>query len=272
LAVMRSQWSPRASTVAIDYSSLGMRVAVHAGGTPLFAGVWGASSRLNGRVLKPTGPWEEVCWFTDQDVDFMELVLPLEGEARLERQILLARSDEFLLLADHLQTAESEQLEHSWTLPLAGGVSWTGEVETREARIARVDGEPLARALPLALPEWRIDPRVGELTYADGLMRLEERTVGRALACPLFFDLKPKRIGRPCTWRQLTVAELLKIQPPDVAVAYRAQCGKNQWVIYRSQAPRGNRTFLGQNTSSEFYVARFLARDGSVEELVQVEG
>jgi hypothetical protein len=68
------------------------------------------------------------------------------------------------------------------------------------------------------------------------------------------------------------VAEALQIQPPDVAVGYRVQCGKKQWLIYRSQAARGNRTVLGQNTSSEFLAARFLSPSGDVEQLIMVEG
>ncbi len=56
------------------------------------------------------------------------------------------------------------------------------------------------------------------------------------------------------------------------AVGYRAQCGRDQWLIYRSLAPKANRTLLGQNTSSEFLVARFLAPEGEIDELVEIEG
>jgi hypothetical protein len=60
--------------------------------------------------------------------------------------------------------------------------------------------------------------------------------------------------------------------PHDVAVGYRAQCGKAQWIFYRSLGPRANRTIIGQNTSSEFFAARFLAPSGKIEELVEIEG
>ena len=118
----------------------------------------------------------------------------------------------------------------------------------------------------------RIDARVGELTAADGAVQLAERGAGRALACPLVIDLDPRRSRKPCTWRQLTVAEGLHIVPADVAVGYRAQCGRDQWLFYRSQAERGNRTLLGQNTSNEFLAARFLAPSGEIQELVEVQG
>jgi hypothetical protein len=185
--------------------------------------------------------------------------------------VLLARKDGFLLLADHLQSSAAAALEHAWQLPLGEGLAWCGEAETRDARLAHGDVD-VARLLPLALPEWRVDPRMGELANAGGALRLAQHTTARAMACPLFIDLRPHRIGRPCTWRQLTVAEALQIQPPDVAVGYRVQCGKKQWLIYRSQAARGNRTVLGQNTSSEFLAARFLSPSGDVEQLIMVEG
>jgi hypothetical protein len=273
LALLRTRWSPCAATVAIDFAALGMKFEVSAEGQSLFDGVWTTSSRIDGKIVKPAGEWQEVCWFSDADVDFIEFVLELEDGAKLERQVLLARKDGFLFLADYLQAPRSAALEHDLQLPLAGDFAWCGESETRDGTLSVTDSEsPAVRILPLALPEWRIDPRVGELASVDNTIRLVQSTQGRSMACPLFLDLKPSRAGKPCTWRQLTVAELLVIQPPDVAVAYRVQCGKKQWVIYRSQTRPGNRTFLGQNTSNEFYAARFLAPGGEVEELVQVEG
>jgi hypothetical protein len=189
----------------------------------------------------------------------------------VERQILLGRMDGFLLLVDHLQNPLAADLRHVWELPLAGGVEFQGDIETRDGLLV-MGSKPKARALPLALPEWRIDPRMGELTMGDGRLQLSQQTHARAMACPLFLDLKPRRASKPCTWRQLTVAESLAIQPSDVAVGYRIQCGKQQWLVYRSQAARANRTVLGQNTASEFFAARFMAKTGGVEDLVEIEG
>ena len=63
--------------------------------------------------------------------------------------------------------------------------------------------------------------------------------------------------GERRTWRQLTVAEHLLPQPREVAVGYRVQLGYDQWLIYRSLAPRGSRSVLGQNVADEFVAARF---------------
>jgi hypothetical protein len=269
LAVLRASWAPAAATIAIDYSGPGMRLDTSAAAQRLFQGVWTATSSADGKLLKPTSAWDVTCWFTDKDVDYIEFRMELEEGARLERQILLARKDQFILLADHLKTTTSAALEHSWKLPLAENMAWNSTDETREAVIS---SEQLSvRVLPLALPEWRIDPRMGDLTSGEGVMQLSQRTTARAMACPVFIDLKPGRSSKPCTWRQLTVAEALQIQPPDVAVGYRVQCGRKQWLFYRSLAERGNRTVLGQNTSAEFLAARFLAPAGDVEELILVE-
>jgi len=131
--------------------------------------------------------------------------------------------------------------------------------------------KPIARALPLALPEWRSDPRVGQLLESQGRLQLEQQCEGKNLACPLLIDLKKSRSSKPCTWRQLTIAQALEIQSPDVAVGYRAQCGKQQWLIYRSLGETANRTLMGQNTSLECLVARFLASSGEIDELLEIE-
>jgi hypothetical protein len=272
LGILRSEWAASSPIVAVDYSRREMRVDFRAGRRRLFAGAWADESQVGGQPLAAVGGWEELCWFSDKDVDYLEFVLPLEHGARVERQILLGRRDGFLLLVDHLQNPEPADLQHVWTLPLAGGVAWQGEAETRDGLLVDSDSKLVSRALPLALPEWRIDPRMGELTMSAGRLQLAQRTHGRAMACPLFIDLKKGRAAKPCTWRQLTVAESLAIQPADVAVAYRIQCGQRQWLFYRSQAPRANRTVLGQNTSSEFFAARFVAKTGGVEDLVEIQG
>ena len=92
----------------------------------------------------------------------------------------------------------------------------------------------------------------------------------RRLYAPLFVDLSARRWVEKRTWRQLTVAERLQIQPSEVAVGYRVQLGRKQWLIYRSLAESANRTLLGQNLSQEFVAARFDS-DGFLKELIEIE-
>ncbi len=56
----------------------------------------------------------------------------------------------------------------------------------------------------------------------------------------------------------------------EVAVGYRVQVGKQQWLFYRSLAKAANRSLLGQNLSSEFFVARFDSQ-GDAQELIEIE-
>jgi hypothetical protein len=270
LALMRAGWSPKHGIVAVNYSSGPIELDIWAEGRRLLAGPWLTESKIDGTPVDAADDWEQTCWFSDRDVDYLELSQVGSDGVRIDRQILFARRDQFVYLCDHFYGGREASLEHSWQLPLGPAILFCGEGETRDALL--VDGAPLARVMPLALPEWRVDPRAGEHSAAAGALRLSQRVVGRSVACPLFIDLNSKRAQLPSTWRQLTVAEALEIKSTDVAVSYRVQSGSDQWVFYRSQERRGNRTFMGQNTSSECFIARFLAPSGEVEELLEIDG
>lgn len=270
VVTMRTEWERSAPTVAVDYSSPKLRLEVWSGAQRMISGCWDWKTVVDGKLLEPVGAWEEVCWFSDEDADYLELSIDLAGGAMLERQIMLARDELFLFLADNVHKSGGGEVTHQFRLPLDSAVEFQPEKESREGFLNA--GKTLSRVMPLALPEWRVDPRFGELSFTDGQLRLEQHRPGRNLCCPLLIDLKRPRAGKPCTWRQLTVAQSLEIQPHDVAVGYRAQCGKDQWLFYRSLEAKANRTLLGQNLSSEFLVARFLAPDGEIDELLEIEG
>lgn len=269
LAVLRTDWSKRATTLAVDYSGETVRLEAWVGNRRLLSGDWAVNSTADGAAVQPAGPWEQVCWSSESDCDYLELCQPLVGGGQLDRQILLARRDGVLYLCDHLRSERTARLSHAQQLPLASGVVVAPADETREVQLS-VGGRTL-RAMPLALPEWRIEAYGGDLVASGDKLELRRESAGHVVACPLLVDLDPRRAKKHCTWRQLTVAENLALQTPDVAVAYRAQCGVDQWVFYRSQAKRGNRTFIGQNTSSEFLAGRFKS-NGSLKELVEIEG
>jgi len=270
LGLLRSGWSADDAVIAVDYTGDRVELEAWAEGRRLLGGAWKTESRVDGVKIEATEEWEETCWFSDHDVDYLELTQILDNGVRIDRQIMLARRDQFLYLCDHFYGGKEATLEHTWQLPLGPAVLFCGEGETRDALL--VDGKPLARVMPLALPEWRIDPRVGDLTGDGNTLTVSQKVIGRSVACPVFIDLNAERSTNASTWRQLTVAEGLEIKTTDVAVSYRVQAGTDQWVFYRSQGPRGNRTFMGQNTSSECYIARFTAPSGEVEELMEIEG
>jgi hypothetical protein len=216
----------------------------------------------------PAGRWEEVCWVSDAEADYLELEMRFSGGLRVQRQLLLARQDRFLMLADVILGRGAGRATYRGCLPLAAGVGWRGEGETRDGTIQGPSQR--VRGLPLALPEWQATPAPGQTRQTPQGLELCQSSEAARMLAPWFFDFDQRRLGRPLTWRQLTVAENRTIVPRGRAAGFRVMIGTQQWLIYRALGPRGNRTLLGHNLSSEMLVGRFTRR-GEVKPLVEVE-
>ncbi|MBN1910476.1 MAG: hypothetical protein JW818_12100 [Pirellulales bacterium] len=271
-AALRTDWHRTSPSLWVHYSGQTVRSELAASGRVLWSGPWQAQIRRDGRVLEPTSDWDEVCWVSDEDVDYLEIEIELTEGLLWQRQMLLAREDGFLWLADCILGDEPARLEYAGCLPLAPGVTWTPAAQTREGILTVPkprSKKPIAQVLPLTLPEWQNDPHPGTLTRTDSGLELRQAADGRSLCAACFIDLDPRRMARKLTWRRLTVAESLEVQPDDVAVGQRVQIGQEQWLLYRSLAIRANRTLLGHNLSTETLVGRFDA--GEVEPLLEVE-
>jgi len=268
-ALMRREWKRGSDQVAVTYHRSHFTLELNGGSNTLFSGVCNPGVQIDGRAVALDGEWEEVCWLSDSDVDYLELECQLAEGWRVQRQVALAREDRFLFLSDAVLGDVVAEIEHRTALPLASGVTFQSAEETREGWVG--DARRRGLVLPLQLPEWRWVPASGTLEQQAGdVLELRQRVRGRRLFAPLFIDLEPRRFQRPLTWRQLTVAEQLHVVPADVAVGYRVQIGDRQWVVYRSLGPVGNRSVLGQNFSTEFVLGRFTAK-GVTEKLVEIE-
>jgi hypothetical protein len=270
IAVLASGWPKSAPRLAVTYADDPSSLELHVGGRQIVAGKWLSATTCDGRPVAPNGEWEEICWQSDEDCDYLELSIELTEGLTLDRQILLAKEDDVLYLADIVVAGDRSvrRLRHSTSLPLGGDVTWRPEQATRDGLLAV--GKQAVAVLPLGLHEWRSDPRGGTLDVSDGRLILSQSIEGAALCCPLVFDLNAKRSKKERTWRLLTVAEALQVVPRDTAAGFRAQSGRDQWLIYRSLGPAGNRTVLGQNISSEFFAGRFLPT-GEADEWIEVE-
>lgn len=266
-AVLWSDWSPRAARLTVAYDDRQCRLDLASGPLSLCRGATNPQVRIDGQLRAVDSEWEQICWQSDADVDYLELEIDLVGGWRVQRHLLLARQDRFLLLADAVLGEQPAQIDYEVALPL-GETEFTAAKETNEGWL--VAKRRQFSVLPLAMPEWRSATRAGRLTASQGHLRHTAAARGQALFAPLLVDLDSTRSRQPLTWRQLTVAETRVIQRPDVAVGYRAQLGRQQWIVYRSLGERGNRTLLGHNTAYEFVVARFL-RSGQVDTLLQIE-
>jgi hypothetical protein len=268
LAVLRPTWS--APRMIVDYRSPQLRIHVDRNGEPLLCGACNPLLTVDGAELTPLSRWEQTCWIVDDDVDYLELELPLSGDVRVQRHLMFAREDEFLFIADAVLGELPGDLDYRMALPLAAEVACESASETRETTML-IRGRRRARVLPLALSEWRAERRRGDVRVDDGRLELRHLAVKASnLFAAWFIDLAPRRLNRPVTWRQLTVAEEREIQPDDVAVGYRVQIGSRQWLFYRSLTACGNRTLLGHNLVSEFLAARF-SRQGVPETLIEIE-
>jgi hypothetical protein len=268
-AVLRRDWSRTSERLCVTYPGQKVQCEMAAGRDVLWSGTWELTVRLDGQPAHPIGDWEQVCWVSDDDMDYLELQIDLAGKIRVQRHILLARDDRFLLLADSLLGDRPGTIEYLGRLPLAAGVRFQPAEETCEGFL--FGSKRRALLMPLALPEWRPNkPSRGTLQQTESGLELVQTAEGRGMIAPLFFDLAPKRMKCPLTWRQLTVAEALEPVADDVAVGYRVAVGRAQWLIYRSLGPAANRSVLGQNLSTEMLVARF-RRSGETETLVELE-
>lgn len=288
VAIMRSGWERGALRVLVDYRQPVPHLEIAAGDRLMVEGPWQWSVSEGGAALEAEGPWTASCWESDRQATFLEITAPLAGGRQFERQVVLLPRDKVVLLADAVTTPGGGSAPAGATVGsnghhgvdggpatlrvrsvvrLAPGLEAEPAEETREALV--FDTRMRLMALPLALPEWRVG-RGGSLEQAADGLALVQESFGRRLYAPLWLDCDADRIGRPLTWRQLTVADTRINLPAWQAAGFRVQVGQEQWLLYRSlDAPR-NRTLLGCNVSCDFLVGRLKPR-GSVKRVLEIQ-
>lgn len=266
--VLRRDWTRSSDQLSVMYDDKQLLVELNTSNGTIFSGPCNPAVQFNGEELAVQDDWEEVCWQTDADLDYLELETKLGHGLKVQRQMLLARKDRFLFIADAVFGDDSGDINYRHVLPLCDGISFRPESDTHEGIL--VGRKRLGAVLPLQLPEWRAEREAGSLQQVGDGLELQQSFHGQRLLAPLLIDLDPRRIGKPTTWRRLTISQRLETVRADVAAGYRVQIGRQQWLIYRSLAPVANRSLLGQNFVSEFVVARF-TESGEAEELIEIE-
>src|SRR5690606_14698792 len=91
--LLASNLTASASRLLVDYSSPTLRIEVEAQGKLVMAGDWAIETKLRGKPLTPVGEWEQQCWFSDDESDYLDLTIDLTSGATLERQIMLGKDD-----------------------------------------------------------------------------------------------------------------------------------------------------------------------------------
>jgi hypothetical protein len=268
LTLLRSSWRPGGTILGVQHigSSLAIELVRK---IPLLQGecmpeVWRGEKRL-----KPDGKWDVTCWFADEDVQTLDLEIPLEQDAKLNRTIVLGVADDFLLIADAVTSETGGPLRYVQDWPLAPGIRGMEESETREVYL-KTATEIVSLVLPLSAPEWKSARGTADLELLPGRLTLRQSTPGGRLYAPLFFDLRPKRSIKPRTWRPLTVAGRRKRIPADNAVGFRVRIGGSQWIIFRSFGQQEPYSVLSMHLMCEFFLGR-LEKEHSIHELIRIE-
>lgn len=268
LAVLRPTWSAKAPRLNVSYEGRSVQLELQLAGEAVLSGEWRLELALDDRPREIAGEWENICWYSDKDVDFLEIEASFGAGLTAQRQILLAREDHVLLFADAILSREPGRIGYRSSLPVCSGIGFHGAEETRDGHL--VGQTARALVLPLALPEWRCDPRRGNLEFTSTGISLHQAHEGSAAYAPLLLDLDAGRAKKQCTWRQLTVAEWRQPQASDVAVGFRGQIGDRNWLVYRSLAGEGIRSLLGQQVKAEFLFGR-MKPDGDCARLLEIE-
>lgn len=293
-ALLRSDWSVEADSVAITHHQPLPQLDVTALGRSLIHGDWGLKLKIGDAVIELAEEWSCVCWQSDPDADFIELQMIGPGKLRVERLVLLSRKERFLIIADAISGASAleagrsrvpasglkatdkkptaaarQRIEYESSLSLCEGMVGSCDGTTREGRIT---GNRLkARVFPLGIPQERVNSTPHQLSITGNEIFLKHVAEGDGLFAPLVFVWHPERTRVDATWRTLTVVEDLKVVGPDVAVGYRLKLGSFQLLISRALKKTGNsRTCLGHHTFNETVIAKF-DKNGDVEPILMIE-
>ncbi|MDV6031106.1 MAG: hypothetical protein F9B45_13575 [Phycisphaera sp. RhM] len=290
------EWDVRRGRTVVEYADRQSRLEWTAGKSTLISGRCETTIAIDDQPLEPLGDWVSTCEYTDDDVHYLEMEQLHEAGYILQRQFMVLREDRCCFFADAIVRGQFHEalhraadvrhdrdqgvnsdatsvplplIDYQIRFPLADGIGVETEAETTELFLG--DHRRRALVLPLSAAEWKNSPSPTRLRATEDRHLLLASQGHGQLFVPLWVDVSRDRFSMKRTWRQLTVAEQLKLIPQRTAAAYRMQMGKAQWILYRSMAPSGPRTFLGKQMIADFYCARFDAKEESYEDLITVE-
>ncbi len=278
-AAMLPEWDARRARTFVEYATDVFRVEVEHGRGSAVRGSWEVFIDVDGVEQAAAGPWTHICEYSDDDAQYLEFEQRWTGGIRLQRQLMLVRDDRCVLLADAVLRDEdlpSTSIDYIGRLALAETVVPEMEAETTEVWLRDAKQKPRCMLLSPQSNEWRQGRSAARIEITpDQHITLRTSSPSRCdngggVFAPLWLDFQQRRFNRPRTWRQLTVADDLRLVDADEAVAQRIQMGSEHWVLYRSLRGERTRTFLGKHIVADFYCARFHPGDGRMEDLLTV--
>jgi hypothetical protein len=267
--LMQSGPGKQPDRMTIAYHGSEVEFDLSARGTALLAGTLESEIVIDGASYNVRGDWESVCWYADEDGDYLELRCIVNDSVWIDRQMLLSRHSRLALIADAVVARGAERLEYRMRVPAADGVAMRFDSPTRECRLAARRCH--ARAFPLALPQDRVNGTAGSFLERDGRLELTQVGSGGGLYVPVVLDWDPRRGAQRAEWRSLTVTETGRVVSPDRAAGHRLRVGGQQLLIYKSlETPDDARAVLGYHTWYDAVVGT-LDATGAVEPMVMVE-
>lgn len=265
-AIMRTNWGARADRCTVTYDQPQQILELTVQGQRVLEGEWLSEVTSADKTTSLRGDWTCVCWQTDDDADYVELQLILDGVLLAERQVLLSRTRQFCFIAETLSKIEFDQFQYRTRLPLVKEVTAKTSSTTREVQLT-AGGVPI-RVFPVALPDQHVHSTPGKFG-AD--LTFNTTASGAAWYNPVLIDWSPARRSATAIWKSLTVAEEQKIVRPDVAAGHRIKVGNHQWLIYRSlKETIEPRSVLGHQTRYETVIGS-VESNGEITPLMLVE-
>jgi len=267
--LMQSGPGKQADRMTVAYRSRHVEFDLSARGTALLAGTLECGLIIDGAAQAPSGDWQSVCWYADDDCDYLELRCCVSDSVWIDRQMLLSRRSHLTMIADAVVARGAATLEYRMSLPVSEGVKVKFDSATRECRLEAKSRR--ARVYPVALPQDRVSGTPGSFQERGGRLELTQRGARGGLYVPVVLDWHPQRRSQGAEWRSLTVTETGKVISPDRAAGHRLRVGRHQLFIYKSlERPDDARAVLGYHTWYDAVVGTIDAA-GAVDPIVMVE-
>jgi hypothetical protein len=268
LACLRNNWSIEADTLVVAHHGEKPIIDLTMLGRPLLSGVWDIEVCVDGNSVRFEDEWKCVCWYSDEDADFLELQALPGKRLQIDRQLLLSRNNHFVLLADAITGPRGARIEYTARLPLVEGLMAEHDLPTRECVLKAP--RQSARVFPMALPSERVIGTSGAFRSEEGRLELRQVGIG-GLYAPLVIDWAPERRRSYADWRTLTVTQQGRTIKSNAAAGHRLRIGNHQLFFYRSLIKsEETRAVLGHHTSNETVVGK-LSASGDVEPILIVE-
>src|SRR5262245_49002349 len=133
--IMQSGPGKQADRMAIAYHTTHLAFELSARGTALLAGTLECELVIDGASHDVRGDWQAVCWYADDDGDYLELRCCVNDSVWIDRQMLLSRHSHLAMIADAVVARGAVRLEYRMRLPVTGEAVMKFDAATRECRL-----------------------------------------------------------------------------------------------------------------------------------------